>query len=214
MGKILKFPRHTRASSRVTTGGRAAKLARVSASKPAALARSVPSRDCHHSAGMLSRCHHLLTCGAVAPPPISDAAASLVGQSSMTDRNDVSMLGNMGQFVPKSKAIVSRDYDDPIRHNVPVNEHDENRAESAWREAFRQRLIAAQGARTNADMAELLGITATRYSKYRGSRKSLIPLRLLPTFCKICGISLESLIEGKSPVIPSRPLRKRRRPAA
>jgi hypothetical protein len=92
---------------------------------------------------------------------------------------------------------------------------DEKLAESEWREAFRQRLIAAQKPRSNADMAELLGITENRYSKYRGSRKSQMPLWLLPKFCKITGVTLEDLILGpKQAAVEAEHKPKKKKPAA
>lgn len=80
-----------------------------------------------------------------------------------------------------------------------MSQEDETVAESAWREAFRDRLRAAQGARTQETMAELLGISRDAYSKYVGGRKSMMPVRLLPRFAKICGVDLLELIEGPRP---------------
>lgn len=195
MGIIIRMPlRHARASTNRPTSGRRAAISIMSeAETPAPHTVSVASKADHHSDGMLSRCHHLEICAAVAPFPISEAQASRVGQSSMIERNDF-MPTTMGQSVPKSKVIVSGDCGLVAGHNVPMNNDDA--AESEWRDGFQKRLIAAQGSRTNAVMAELLGISETRYSKYRGARKSMLPIRLLPKFCKICGISLDELIDG------------------
>lgn len=84
---------------------------------------------------------------------------------------------------------------------------DEDLAESQWREEFRQRIIAARGKRTQAVMAELLGILTNTYGKYEApGRKSMMPVRLLPRFAKICGITLEELIEGpKEPAAKAAP---------
>jgi hypothetical protein len=117
----------------------------------------------------------------------------------MMDRNEVNSVMEMvlGQSVPKRKAIVSADCAQLPGHTVLMTNDDEDLAESQWREEFRQRIIAARGNRTQAVMAELLGILTNTYSKYEApGRKSVMPVRLLPRFAKICGISLEELIEG------------------
>jgi transcriptional regulator with XRE-family HTH domain len=72
---------------------------------------------------------------------------------------------------------------------------DEKITESQWREEFRQRIIAARGKRTQAVMADLLGLKTNTYGKYEG-RGSMMPVRLLPRFAKICAVSLDELIEG------------------
>jgi transcriptional regulator with XRE-family HTH domain len=79
---------------------------------------------------------------------------------------------------------------------------DDQEAESAWREGFRQRIIAARGIRTQETMAELLGIKTNTYGKYEGGRKSMMPTRLLPKFAKICGVDLVELIEGPKKAKP------------
>jgi hypothetical protein len=194
MGIVIRLPqRHARAS----TTSRAAKAVKISAVTPALTARSVPSTADHHSAGSLSRCHHLET--AVAGAPVSAAMASRDGQSSMMDRNEANsvMPKHLGQSVLKRKAIVSADCVHLSGHTVRMAHDDEDLAESQWREEFRQRIIAARGNRTQAVMAELLGILTNTYGKYEApGRKSVMPVRLLPRFAKICGISLEDLIEG------------------
>lgn len=70
-------------------------------------------------------------------------------------------------------------------------------AEYQWRQAFKSRLKQARGARTQEDMADLLGVSRDAYSKYEGGRDTDLPLRLLPRFCKICAISMEWLITGE-----------------
>jgi transcriptional regulator with XRE-family HTH domain len=93
---------------------------------------------------------------------------------------------------------------------------DDREAESAWREGFRMRIIAARGARTQETMAELLGIKTNTYGKYEGGRKSVMPVRLLPKFAKICGVDLVELIEGPKKAKPQAtqpepvPIRKKR----
>lgn len=64
---------------------------------------------------------------------------------------------------------------------------------------FRKRIIEARGGRKQAVMAELLGILTNTYGKYEAeSRKSVMPVRLLPRFAKICGVDLVELIEGSA----------------
>ena len=68
-------------------GVRAAKSMRVSALTFSLKAVSVAKIGAHHSAGMLSRCHHFETADDLAS--ISAAIASLVSQSSINARNEV-----------------------------------------------------------------------------------------------------------------------------
>jgi len=149
----------------------------------------------------VSRFHHLITDQFVVPT--SEAIASREPHKSMTDLNEVnaeslSMPEVLGPIVPKCKAIMSHDSDEGSGQNVPMaHDKDEEAAESEWREQFRQRIIAARGNRTQAVMAELLGLLTNTYGKYEApGRKSVMPVRLLPRFAKICGVSLEELIEG------------------
>lgn len=172
---------------------------------PAARARSVDSTADHHSAGMLSRLTHLITDQFLAPT--SAAMASREGQSSMTDLNEVSsdMAAIMGQSVPFCKAISSHDNLEPLGHNVLMGQADENLTETAWREAFRRRLKEARGNRSQRDMADLLCISRDAYAKYEAARASAIPIRLLPKFCKICGVTLQWLIEGEKEAKATQP---------
>jgi transcriptional regulator with XRE-family HTH domain len=78
-----------------------------------------------------------------------------------------------------------------------MDDDHEKLAETQWREEFRLRIIEARGNRKQAVMAELLGILTNTYGKYEAeSRKSVMPVRLLPRFAKICGVDLVDLIEG------------------
>lgn len=197
MGTIHRFPERNHA--RTSTTSRAAKRAKRSASTPAVRATSVASTADHHSAGMLLRLNHLMTDQLLAPT--SAAIASRDGHSSMIERNEVKsdIPSILGLAVPKIKAVASHDYSRAVGQSVLMSQEDETVAESAWREAFRDRLRAAQGARTQETMAELLGISRDAYSKYVGGRKSMMPVRLLPRFAKICGVDLLELIEGPRP---------------
>lgn len=216
MGDVVRLfaRRHARTSSarRSSTRGRAASWASSSAVTPAERARSVERTADHHSAGMLSRLAHLITDQFLAPT--SAAMASRDGQSSMIDLNEVrsDMPPIMGQSVPNCKAALSHDYLEPLGQHVLMVQDDENLAESAWRDAFRRRLKEARGTRSQQDMADLLCISRDAYAKYEAARASAMPIRLLPKFCKICGITLEWLIEGERPAkTKAAPARQRRR---
>src|SRR5229473_6292126 len=88
MGIVIDLS-HARAS----IGTRAAKAVRAAASSPAPRAISVAKTADHHSAGTLSRCHHLETAEALAP--MSAAIASREGQRSMMDwKDDKSVMPN------------------------------------------------------------------------------------------------------------------------
>lgn len=121
----------------------------------------------------------------------------------------------MGQSVPKIKAIVSHDYNSALGHNVPMNQDDENIAESAWREGFCERLREVQGKRTQDQMAIVLGISRDNWNKYI-NRGSAVPIRLLPKIAAIGAKSVEWLIDGepaekavKRPVKPLKTARQR-----
>lgn len=195
MGDVVKV-RFRQRHARTPSTSRAAKRVSKSAVTPADLAFSVSSTADHHSGGMRLRDDHFRT--AQLPAPTSVAIASSESQSSMIEVNEVKsdMARTMGQLVPKIKAIVSHDYKRDSGQNVPMVQTEQNQTDLAWEQAFRGRLKQARGARSQADMAELLCITRDAYSKYEGTRGTIMPVRLMPKFCKICAVSLEWLIEG------------------
>ena len=217
MGMIVRFPRrHVRDSA----GTRAASRVNVSEVTPADIAFSVASTADHHSAGILSRCHHLETATAVASGSEARKSAAMPsreGQRSMIDWKDGKWVipTLLGQSVPKSKAIVSADGKRALGHNVRMDDEDEKLAESQWREEFRQRLVAARGPRTQAVMAHLLGLRTNTYGKYEGGRKSMMPVRLLPRFADICGVDLVELIQGpRQEKAPAKPRTVKSKPPA
>jgi hypothetical protein len=187
------------AHARTSAGSRAAKAVKRSAVTPCSRALSVARTADHHSGGIRLREDHLRT--AQLPAPTSEAIASSESQSSMIDVKEVkSDMGEiMGQLVPKIKAIVSHDYENARGHTVPMGQDDETVAETAWREAFCQRLRDIQGDRTDSQMATILGITRERWSKYL-NRGSAVPIRLLPKMAATGVKSLEWLIEGPKDV--------------
>lgn len=110
---------------------------------------------------------------------------------------------------------MSHDYKLGLGHTVPMGQDDETIAESAWREAFCQRLREIQGDRGDSQMALILGITRDRWSKYL-NRGSAVPIRLLPKMAAIGGKSLEWLIDGPKEVTrkapkPAEPPARRKR---
>lgn len=76
------------------------------------------------------------------------------------------------------------------------------------REAFAERVAWAREAAgyTQEETALLLDISQARYSKYEGSRATLMPHALIPKFCLITRVSIEWLMtgQGKAPPRPSR----------
>ncbi len=173
---------------------REASAVKRSAEIPADRAILVDRTDDHQSAGIKSRCAHFFTDSCEAPT--SSANASCVGQSATTARNErgLAMPELMGPTVPNVKAIVSRDIIVGARQIVPMTR---DTTEDQWRQAFKQRLKQARLPRTQEDMAELLCVSRDAYSKYEGSRDTDLPIRLLPKFCKICGVSMVWLITGE-----------------
>lgn len=183
--------------SGISAVSRAAKATNFSAERPFLRPTELPITADHQPTGILSLCHHLRTAGRLSP--ISEAKASCESQSLMTSLKDVifDMPVSLGQFVPKINTNVSTDKTKLSGHSVPMEDDQEKLAETQWREEFRQRIVAARGKRTQADMAYLLGLLTNTYGKYEAaSRKSMMPVRLLPRFAKICGVDLVELIEG------------------
>lgn len=227
--EILKFPKKRKGHARTSSvGARAAKHTSRSAVTPAPLAFVDAKTADHHSSGIRSLCHHLRT--AVTGAPISNAMSPNEGQSAIMDRNEFGasiIESSLGQIVPKFKDFMSTDWGYSSGHYVRMGTDDDDAlAESEWREQFKRRLVEARGTRTQADMAELLGFegdhATNRYGKYEGRRNSMMPVRLLPKFAKICGVTLEWLIGGpphekyRQPVkrTETRPATKRGRKSA
>lgn len=82
----------------------------------------------------------------------------------------------------------------------------EDLAETEWRHAFRRRVREAREKKNTVEnVAKVLGIDPGTYRKYEApkngetisARATIMPVRYLPTFCRICNVSLEWLIEGE-----------------
>ncbi len=199
MGTVIVWPAcHARSS----VGSRAASRAKSSALTPAACTGSARSTAAHHSAGMLSRCHHFET--ADAPAPMPAAMASREGQSSMIERNEI-MPATMGQFVPCVKAIMSRDPQERSGHNVFMAKDDFDLIESAFCAAFQKRLRDIQASRSDAGMAELLGVNVDRYKKWKNRPGSRFPPFLLPRLANIGEMTLRELITGPDQPVAEKP---------
>lgn len=209
MGIVLRFPtRHARAS----TGSRAASRVNVSAVTPFETAFSVASTADHHSAGTLSRCHHLET--AEARAPISDAIASREGHRSIMDWKDGKwvMPEPIRQSVLKSKDILSGDVCKTLGHNVLMKSGDTTKV---FKDQFTARVAYARhkAGYTQATMAEALGFgppddpsAQGKYHKYE--KRSFMPHALIPRFCDLCDVTTGWLYSG--PAV-ARPVEKRGR---
>lgn len=197
-------------------GRRAASSVIIEADKPASPALAVPRIGAHHSAGILSRCHHFDT--AEAPAPISAAISSRDGHSSITDRKEVvTITQSLGQPVLKSKVKVSHDLVAGFGEYAAMADR---MSETEEKLAFIQRVKLARTARfdTQKPMLTILGIDQGTYKQYE--TRTPLPYRYLPKFCAATGVDLEWLLtgEGKGPKLPEyppvRPAIRRRRRAA
>lgn len=202
---VLEFARyrpHTRASARIAGAiSRAASIIRTSAVRPALEPVGEATIGAHHSDGIASRCHHLLT--ELGFAPTSEAMASRDGQSSITERNEF-MTPSLGQPVLKSKANLSLD---AKGRNVLQSGMGSGAQTADFKEAFTGQVRAARAAtgRTQQQMADALGIPQDRYKQYEG--RTLMPHELIPLFCNICQIDVAFLFSRRR-VAAAQPKRK------
>jgi len=187
---ILNFNVHARTS----TASRAASFVSNSALTPTPDATPVAKTATHHSEGMLSRCHHLLT--ADAPAPISAAIASREGQSSIIDLKLVKsvMERTLGHLVLKRKANLSLDAKLSLGHTVHMAESE---TEAQYKQQFMARVAEARIARglKQWQLAEALGMAQDKYKQYEG--RSLLPHHLIGRFCIITRVEPEWLLTGR-----------------
>lgn len=199
----------TRASTR-----RAAKLASISAVTSADRAFSVAKIDDHHSEGIQSLCHHLVTMPAEVP--ISDASAlrapnaSLGPHSSMTEQNDLisdDMAPALGQFVLKGKAFLSLDGNSALGHIVRMAALD---IEEQFKEQFIERVRQARASTglSQVKIAEALGVPQDRYKWWEqlGEKGRLMPHHLMPRFCTICRVDYVWLGTGHGKMKAAEPV--------
>lgn len=195
MPNVVHFSRHARSSADCSLSGtRAAKSVRRSAVRLASIAVLDDRSSDHHSLGMLSRCHHLLTCDGVAP--VSAAIASRVSQNSMMDRKEVISVieDTLRQYVLKRKSIVSHDCGELLGQNVFM---DEKISASEYKAGFLGRVKAARESRFEAaiDLCIAMDLKQPTYSKYEV--RSLMPHSLIPRFCAACGVTADWLFTAK-----------------
>lgn len=207
MGIVIYFPLHGRAS----TTSRAARAVKASAVRRDDAAVSVERTAAHHSAGMLSRCHHLDT--ADAPAPISAAMASREVQSSMMVRKDDKSLMSpkIGQSVLKIKAKMSLDGNRSLGHTVRMSDRE---SEALFKQEFIGRVKAARIAVgwKQWQMAEALHMPQDKYKQYES--RSLLPHHLVGRFCLITHVDPTWLMTGRGDkhlqplrTVPSEPIR-------
>lgn len=196
---IIAFPGE-RSHDRVPSSSREASPASKSVVTPLAFARSVLTKRCHHSAGMLFRVLHFGT--VQRPASISAAKSSGDGQRSMISRKDDGaaicdrsvMATNLGQSVLKCKDKSALDAEIPLGHTVQMADSDQ---EDHYKQEFIARTRNARIAtgKKQWQVAELLGIKQDQYKHYEVGR--LLPHYLIGRFCLICSIDPGWLITGK-----------------
>jgi len=212
MGIVIAFRR--RRHARASKGSRAASRARSSAVTPFESAVSVESTEDHHSAGILSRCHHLRTAVIGAPTSeasaLSDASRVEPGapHSAMTSRNEEmsDIHVSLGQKVPKRKAIVSHDDGAPYGLSVLMRKR---QGSTGFVAEFLQRTRRARetsGYKTKAELAMLLFPELSKedaegkYKQYE--RRSLLPHYLIPTFCQLTSVDVRWFVTGQGNMRP------------
>jgi len=193
MGKIIRFPRrHGRASA----VSRAARDVRSSAVTPAERARSVSISAAHHSAGMLSRCHHFDTWVGVAPGNSDARAIRSAPQSSITVLKEVksAMPDLLGHLVLKRKVIPSLDCGHGLGHTVRMADSD---TEAQFKQEFTKRVKEARIARgwKQWQAGEALGIPQDQYKQYEG--RSLMPHHMIGRFCLVTRVDYEWMLTGR-----------------
>lgn len=197
MGIVIDLAR--RRHERASAVSRAAINVRVSAL--ISDARPVSRIADHHSAGMLSRCHHLEM--AEDRAPMSEAIASREGQSSITERKEsICFIPDvLGHYVLKHKANLSLDAELSLGHTVRMAEHDE---ESQFKQEFIARVKAARASLgwKQWQMAEALGMPQDKYKQYEV--RSYLPHHLIGRFCLVTRVDPEWLMtgHGEKPIQP------------
>lgn len=207
MGDVIRLSDHARAA----IGSRAAKAVNCFAVRPSAKPRSDSKTASHHSAGMLSRCHHLDTAGALAP--MSVAMASREGQSSMIDLNEVSGIQMpIRQLVLKSKDILSEDVRGVFGQNVFMAGR--NQSVSDFKKMFIARTAYARerSGKSQDEIAAELGMLQPTYSKYE--IRTPLPHHLVMAFCALCDVTPAWLYTAAVPIAAAKPKRTRTKKAA
>lgn len=177
-----------------SASSRAANEASTSAVNPTSAARFVARTDTHHSAGILSRCHHLEMADGLAP--VSSAIPSREVQRSITFLNEVicAMPIRLGHFVLRRKANLSLDGKKSLGHTVRMAE---NETEAQYKQQFMQRVKEARVALgwKQWEMAEALGMPQDKYKTYEV--RTYLPHHLIGRFCLITRVDPEWLVTGR-----------------
>ena len=208
---LVAFPaRHGRASasSVAKRRERASSCAKTSGVTPEAAATPVLQMWTHHSDGILSRRHHLLTASAPGDGPtaaMSSDMALRVDQSSMMERKVGAVMPTfIGHPGLNCKANVSHDYGAGLAESSIVAER---LTETEEKLAFIRRTRMAREARfpNQAPILTILGITQGSYKHYE--KRTPLPHRFIPKFCAACGVTMEWLLtgEGKGPEVADIP---------
>jgi DNA-binding transcriptional regulator YiaG len=210
MGKVLRFPvRHGRAAS---ADSRAARRVQISALRPCDVPHSVSSTDAHHSAGMLSLCHHFDTAADLAP--ISAAIASRDGQSSMIDRKEgVSVIPPaIRQSVLNCKDILSADL--AVSFGQTVLMAATSKSASDFKNLWIARTKAARekSGKSQDVIAAEIGVPQPTYAKYE--TRTMLPHQYVMAFCALCDITPAWMYTAAVAMPEAKPKRKRRRLAA
>lgn len=192
MGDVVQFARDHAQTLGVSRAAISMSLSEVT---PASRARSVDKIADHLSEGMLSRCHHFETADERAA--MSEASASLEGQSSITARKDrISrvMPRCLGQLVLKRKDILALDGKKFLGHNVRMADSD---AEAQFKQEFIERVATARVAtgKKQWQVAELLNVPQDHYKHWEKGR--LMPHHLIGRFCLVTNVDPIWLMTGK-----------------
>lgn len=191
MGVVIRW--RERQHARASAASLAANSVSLSEVTPAPRASSVPKIADHHSAGMLSRCHHLETVGARAE--MSEAMASFEGHSSITSRKDrKSAIGQvLGQLVLKRKDNLALDGKKPLGHTVPMADSEKEQYEQEFIARVKSARIAT--GMKQWQVAEALGVKQDFYKHWEVDR--LMPHHLMGRFCIVCRVEPTWLVTGK-----------------
>lgn len=191
-GNVVFLKDHARASA----DSRAASLVKSSAVTPLSFAGPVASTAAHHSAGMLSRCHHLEICVAVVPGNSAAMASREFPHNSMTARKEFKsvMKPIIGQSVLKRKDITALDADLSLGHTVRMAESE---TEAEYKQRFIERVARSRISRgmKQWQIAEAMGIPQDKYKQYES--RSLLPHHMIGRFCIICRVEPDWLITGR-----------------
>jgi DNA-binding XRE family transcriptional regulator len=186
---------------------RAAKETKTSAVRPPTRAVSVDRIAFQRSAGTLSRCRHLEAAEGLTP--ISLARASTVGHRPITSRNVVKRMTELiRRQVLEGKENFSSDAGDGLSEGSIME------TEDTYAEAFTRRVYSARehASLRQEDVAEVLGIQQSTYSKYEF--RTPLPHRYVRAFCMLCRVNVEWLMtgQGKGPALLERPPKRKRGP--